>query len=124
MSRAGTPDYGAFSVSYNTTPSRRFYSTFARLVNPATEVTSTVVTMKTRAEKKSRPTKEQCSSRRPRGLRRRRKTLVNSLEGAFGSAFEAGAPRARDRLRFRRAGPGRDARHPGIFTLTRAVVSC
>jgi 16S rRNA (adenine1518-N6/adenine1519-N6)-dimethyltransferase len=93
--RPGTPDYGAFSVfvQYHSEPEILFDVPPGSFI-PQPKVTSSVVTMNTRAEKEVPPGEKTMFFRVVRAaFARRRKTLVNSLEGAFGSALSKQALR-------------------------------
>ena len=91
----GTPDYGAFSVfiQYYTEPAILFDVPPGSFI-PQPAVTSSVVTMKTRTEKPAPPDERAMFFRVVRAaFARRRKTLVNSLEGTFGGMLSKQALR-------------------------------
>lgn len=85
----GTPDYGAFSVyiKYHAEPTILF-DVAPNCFRPAPKVTSSVMTLKMRTTRPADVTDEQLFFRVVRAsFAQRRKTLVNSLESAFGGAL-------------------------------------
>lgn len=122
--KPGTSDYGAFSVfiQFHSQPEILF-DVAPDCFIPQPKVTSSVITMKTHEKKPVPPDEEALFFRVVRAsFARRRKTLINSLEGTFGDRLSKQALREIvTGCGFDEMIRGETLGIPGFLTLSRAV---